>query len=272
LSDQLLEESVIEDVIVEEPTLEDDSTFVAVEETSLVELEPAESLEADDELNDTEVTSRDDSFAGTDDPVRMYLVQMGQIPLLNRAQEIASAREIERTRTLFRNTMLATDFILQGAIDLLDKVHRGKLRLDRTIEVSVTNTSEKKKIMKRLGPNLATLRHLVLQNTRDYRLAISRRERMSDRRLAWRRLIRRRNKAVRLIEELNLRTNRLQPLFDKLVSISRRLTQIKRLLREAPRDHLAGQTPSTELRRELHFLKRNMMLPNGTSPPVTCGW
>ncbi|MFM9115655.1 MAG: sigma-70 family RNA polymerase sigma factor [Planctomycetota bacterium] len=256
LTETLLEESSIEDVIVEEPTLEDDTTFVTTEESSIVELEPTESLEVDDELNDTEITSRDDSFAGTDDPVRMYLVQMGQIPLLNRAQEIASAREIERTRTLFRNMMLATDFILQGAIDLLDKVHRGKLRLDRTIEVSVTNTSEKKKIMKRLGPNLATLRHLMVQNNQDYRIAISRRERMSDRRLAWRRLIRRRNKAVRLIEELNLRTNRLQPLFDKLVAISRRQTQIKRLLREAPRDGLAVQTPPDELRRELHFLMR----------------
>jgi RNA polymerase primary sigma factor len=30
-----------------------------------------------------------------DDPVRMYLMQMGQIPLLNREQEVSIAREIE---------------------------------------------------------------------------------------------------------------------------------------------------------------------------------
>ena len=38
------------------------------------------------------------TLSATDDPVRMYLMQMGQIPLLNRAQEIASAKQIEKTR------------------------------------------------------------------------------------------------------------------------------------------------------------------------------
>ena len=40
--------------------------------------------------------------------------------------------------------MLASDFVLQGAVTLLEKVRDGELRLDRTIEVSVTNTAEKK--------------------------------------------------------------------------------------------------------------------------------
>ena len=37
--------------------------------------------------------------------------------------------------------MLASDYLLQGAVALLEKVRDGKLRLDRTIEVSVTNTA-----------------------------------------------------------------------------------------------------------------------------------
>src|SRR5215831_11455834 len=134
----------------------------------------------------------------TDDPVRMYLMQMGQIPLLNRAQEIASAKQIERTRLRYRHSMLATDYVLQGAVEALEKVRDGQLRLDRTIEVSVTNTSEKKRILKRIWPNLATLRHLLKQNNHDYRIAVSKKHPMRERRAAWRRLIRRRNKAVRL--------------------------------------------------------------------------
>ena len=64
----------------------------------------------DDELNAVqeesaeEILSEDDITDSTDDPVRMYLMQMGQIPLLNRLQEIASAREIERARTLDRKS------------------------------------------------------------------------------------------------------------------------------------------------------------------------
>ena len=117
--------------------------------------------------------------------------------------------------------MLATDYVLQGAVELLEKVRDGQLRLDRTIEVSVTNTTEKKRILKRIGPNLVTLRHLLKQNNQ--RLPHRRQQAATpcrERRAAWRRLIRRRNKAVRLVEEMNLRNNRLQPLFDKLADIA----------------------------------------------------
>ena len=64
--------------------------------------------------------------------------------------------------------MLATDFVLHGAISLLEKVQNGELRLDRTIEVSVTNTKEKKLILRRLKPNLETLRNLLLTNRDDF--------------------------------------------------------------------------------------------------------
>jgi hypothetical protein len=119
----------------------------------------------------------------TDDPVRMYLMQMGQIPLLARAQEISAAKDIEFTRRRYRHSMLATDYVLQGAVGLLEQVRDGKLRLDRTIEVSVTNTGEKKRIMLRIVPNVTTLRRLLLENHRDYHIAVSTRVPDNQRRL-----------------------------------------------------------------------------------------
>ena len=103
----------------------------------------------------------------------MYLMQMGEIPMLTRDLEIASAKAIEKTRTHFRRTLLGNDFVLQGAVELLEKVLNGELRLDRTIEISVTNTAEKKRTIKRLSPNLLTIKHLLRLNQRDYRLAVS---------------------------------------------------------------------------------------------------
>jgi RNA polymerase primary sigma factor len=192
----------------------------------------------------------------TDDPVRMYLMQMGQIPLLNRAQEIASAKQIERTRTRYRHCMLATDYVLQGAAEALEKVRDGQLRLDRTIEVSVTNTTEKKRIMKRIGPNVATLRHLLQQNHRDYHAAVSKRLPMRERRAAWKRLTRRRNKAVRLVEEMNLRNNRLQPLFEKLGEILLRKKTLKMQIREAKAAGTCCGRTAVELKKELCYLMR----------------
>jgi len=190
-----------------------------------------------------------------DDPVRMYLMQMGEISLLNREEEITSAKKIEKTRTRFRHSMLANDFVLEGAATLLQKVRDNQLRLDRTIEVSVTNTAEKKHILRRLGPNLETLLHLLKQNHADYRIAISRRQPLPARHEAWRRLVRRRNKAVRLVEELNLRTQRLQPLLERLAEIAMRM--------QALRTQIADYATSTdaqpqvaELRSELRYLMR----------------
>jgi RNA polymerase primary sigma factor len=192
----------------------------------------------------------------TDDPVRVYLMQMGEIPLLTRQQELNSAKRIEGTRTRYRNWMVATDFMLQGATKLLEQVRDGKLRLDRTIEVSVTNAAEKTAIMKRIVPNVQTLRHLLLRNHGDFHLAISRRADSATRKAAWIRLVRRRNKALRLIEEMNLRTNRLEPIFTKLVAICDRMQVLKQQYAIAKLEgHADGQTAS-EIRRELCQLMR----------------
>jgi RNA polymerase primary sigma factor len=196
---------------------------------------------------------RESTTESIDDPIRMYLTQMGATPLLSPREEIKAAMEIERTRRRFRSSLLASDFVLQHAIHALEKVRDGQLRLDRTIEVSVTNTSEKHAIMRRLVPNLATLRQLLILNHRDHHLAMVNRRPRSVRRAAWRRLVRRRHRAVRLVEELDLRTQRLQLILAKLGEISRRMDELQQQVRRGGGEHAGGRSVE-ELRAELHYL------------------
>ncbi|KAA1261265.1 RNA polymerase sigma factor SigA [Rubripirellula obstinata] len=212
----------------------------------------------DDAAGDDEQPRRRDEPGAdpTEDPVRMYLMQMGQIPLLTRDQEVSAAKQIERTRERYRKTMLATDFMLQGALKLLEQVRDKKLRLDRTIEVSVTNAVEKKAIMKRIVPNVRTLQHLLSLNKADYLTSINKKVPMRQRRAAWKNLVIRRNKAVRLIEEMNLRTNKLQPLFEKLRQASDRMQAIKASLNETDKPEIPGMPTEAELRSELRYLMR----------------
>ena len=65
----------------------------------------------------------------------------------------------------------------------------------------------------------------------------------------------RRRKAARLVEELELRTARLQPLMDKLIEISERMTVLMEQLRELRRVPGAGEQIE-KLRSELHYLMR----------------
>lgn len=217
-------------------------------------------VEIDEDLLDEEMSLWDEADGevvdATEDPVRMYLMQMGEIPLLTRQQEVTAAKQIELTRSDYRQWMLATDFMLQGATKLLEQVRDGKLRLDRTIEVSVTNATEKVAIMRRIGPNIKTLRHLLLRNHGDYYLAIDKSKPMVDRRNAWKRLVCRRNKAVRLVEEMNLRTNRLEPMFNKLITIQNQMATLKARIEEAKiAGHSDGSTVES-LMAEVRYLMR----------------
>ena len=203
-----------------------------------------------------ETTTRSESRNITDDPIRMYLMQMGEIPLLSRDEELSYAKEIEATRYDYRNTMLATNYMLQAAVSMLDKVLNGKLRLDRTIEVSVTNASGKEAVLKRLGPNLETIQELLKLNRRDFSEAIYKKNSKKKRHEAWRRMVIRRNKAVRLIEEMNLRTNKLQPAFKELCKIQNRMVSLKQQL-ECVEDGTADSwTDPDALKTELiHLIK-----------------
>ena len=100
-------------------------------------------LESDEELL---AAAEEEAETWSDDPVRMYLTQMGEIPLLTRDEEIRLAKAIEVTRRRFRTKLLECDYVMQFAYKILKRVHTGELPFDRTVQVSVTDKLEKDQI------------------------------------------------------------------------------------------------------------------------------
>jgi RNA polymerase primary sigma factor len=215
----------------------------------------------------------DDDESWSDDPVRMYLTQMGEIPLLTRQQEVTLARQIEITRARFRRKVLECDYVMQTAFKVLRRVHQGELPFDRTVQVSVTDQLEKVQILGRLPFNLRTLETLLKRNQHDYNIATSKSRPTAQRRAAWRRLGRRRRRAVRLVEELGLRTQRIEPMIKTLEEFSRRVDELKSRIEEhrrakgKPRQRepwvteyrnilRASQESPTSLRNRVRYLKQ----------------
>jgi len=186
-----------------------------------------EDAEPSEEQLSSLLAEAEENESWSDDPVRMYLTQMGEIPLLTRAEEITLARRIEATRAAFRRTLLECDYVMQMAFKTLQRVHTGEMPFDRTVQVSVTDRLEKDQILGRLPHNLRTVEVLLAQNRQDYRIATSKSQKAAARREAWQRLARRRRRAVRMIEELGLRTQRIEPMIRPIEEFSRRITELQ---------------------------------------------
>ena len=99
-----------------------------------------------DILNDTEVeafkarqeeteekevrTSQNDIL---DDPVRMYLKQMGQVPLLTREEEVAISKRIEKAELKTQNSLFSTALTLEFQNNIIQKLINREERFDRVI-------------------------------------------------------------------------------------------------------------------------------------------
>ncbi len=190
-----------------------------------------------------------------DDPLRLYLNQIGKIPLLTHKQEIALARKVEFGRRRFRRELLEITFVLDSAERTLQQVQDGELPFDRTVQVSVSDQLEKHQITGRMPHNLRTLTALREHNRADYRLAISRSGTPAQRRKAWQRLVRRRRRAARLVEELGLRMEHFELLWVRVEKLARRVKELSTWL--ARRSRRSATDPEmVKRKRELRRLLR----------------
>jgi len=202
---------------------------------------------------------------GSSDPIRMYLSQMSHIPLLTREEEIRLAKKIEITRKRFRRNLLRSFFALEATVKTLERVCAGELPFDRTIKVSLTERLTKEQVLARMPHNLPLLRHLMQKHRRDFAMLCSRKANAEDKAAARVRYLRRRDKMLILVEELSLRTRRVQPLVKQLEEMSQRMDELKTQLVEfrrtgAPVEKIAS------VRHEL----RQLMLHTLESPASLC--
>lgn len=76
--------------------------------------------------------SRADSSV-IDDPVRMYLKQMGQVPLLTREQEVEISKRIEEAEDHAKDLLHRFGFAPQAYFEMVDRLKTSRERFDRVI-------------------------------------------------------------------------------------------------------------------------------------------
>lgn len=200
-------------------------------------------LEEGDEYLDLE--SLAPSGDKTSDPVRMYLREMGTVPLLTREGEVEIAKRIERGQNAVMKAVSRCPVVIQEVIRLGQHVREGSVSV-RDVLASVENTAGEdidEQVQEEFcatTDEIARLHKRLLQS-RQKLIAVPRGSKPKQyRRLVWdlgRTLIR----IAGLIRSLKLQNRVLRDFIDKvrdaaeeLKALERELTRVQRQLEAAP--------------------------------------
>jgi len=170
----------------------------------------------------------EERFMPLDDPVKMYLKQMGSISLLTRENEIKLAKKIEEADTKFRIAVFATRFSRNEMLYFIDSILNNKLSLEEIVkeDIKVNHTSVIKKI-KRIAQQLRATRSA--------------------------------SRTAELLMQLNFITSVIEAIARKLIRLAK---EIERIGRQQKPDRLRKRAllkrlgePYPKIREQLKFIK-----------------
>jgi RNA polymerase primary sigma factor len=163
-----------------------------------------------------------------DDPIRLYLTQMGQIPLLSREEELRLASRIQIARKRFRTKVLESPVAVVEAIRILEDVKNGDLAFDRTLNADSSVDIPRIEVLERLPEVIGRLRQLVFDSHECFERLTSGRPGAQGRRRLRRQVKDNQRRCARLLEDMNLQTKKIKPMMEKLETLSRSLDKTGR--------------------------------------------
>ncbi len=98
-----------------------------------------------------------------EDPVKMYLKQMGQIPLLSRDEEVRLAKEIEEREEALRDEVYSTPLAKEAFLEIAKKLIDGELNVDDFVKGEVKNKEKEIKRIKKLYSKLSRIKRIDTQ-------------------------------------------------------------------------------------------------------------
>jgi RNA polymerase primary sigma factor len=114
---------------------------IDVIDASEVDRYKATATNTEEELSEEEKT--DAKLDILDDPVRMYLKQMGQVPLLTREQEVEISKRIEDAEAMVQRHLNRFGFTAREYLNLARKLEQGRERFDRVIQDKKIDSRDK---------------------------------------------------------------------------------------------------------------------------------
>ncbi len=256
--------SILEDMDIETVNVLEEGGSANIEEEGR---STAETGKQDEEVWGERVAAAGEPVTGdTSDPVRMYLQEMGNIPLLSREEEVAIAKEIEAGEQCIRQEIFSTPVALQYILSLGSRLKQDETEARRIFgdEEEDTDTAGKENqritlFLNRMGPlkRLAGEREKVAQASR-------RRSPVAERQKALKRLDALREKIRTSLDILPLGRRHITVVADKLKEVGTMLDKQERAIR---RQESALNCKASEILA----LERAFTAKNGKTRPRASG-
>ncbi|MFH1478531.1 MAG: RNA polymerase sigma factor RpoD [Candidatus Omnitrophota bacterium] len=138
--------------VISEPDIEKVFTILDNEKISIVDSE--------EEYKEKKKTSgvekvkpsseKRSEIVSIEDPVKMYLRQMGQIPLLTREEEIRLAKEIEKAEEDYKNIVLSSPHIKDSILALTNDILDRRINMEEVMKEEPTDIKKEEDTFKRI--------------------------------------------------------------------------------------------------------------------------
>ncbi|ADC89734.1 RNA polymerase, sigma 70 subunit, RpoD subfamily [Thermocrinis albus DSM 14484] len=160
------------------------------------------------------------------DPVRLYMREMGKIPLLTREEEIKYAKQIEMGRKIMRRGLLRTSFLIDRVLKDWANVCNGKLRVQdivdtvddsRTVEEYEESHEQLERYFMQKGLELAKAYKEALQ-WRDLYLQYGLSEYKKE-------YLKRHARMNRVLKDMKLKYSRFEKIADELLNLYNRYSK-----------------------------------------------
>ena len=179
-----------------------------------------------------------------DDPVRMYLSQMGEIPLLTREQEIELARRIEIYRDGFRRKVMTMPEAIRRGIQWVEEQKEVKEQQEKNAK-SHGSSPSRDDYLDRAANHLATLNRLVSHIS-----PMSEKVCGGDAEVRSEQLLRNRlTRAYRMLEEMELDAKTVIQVKDEMLDARRRVLRVRREIDQNKRKKGMVKEKEEELRK-----------------------
>jgi len=161
LPDGIVTPELLDEIVIRVRALE-----IEIVDAADVEAPVKRIMAADEE--DPVVEEREESSLDVlDDPVRMYLRQMGAVPLLTRHEEIDISKRIERAEESMLKCMEVIGFIAQEYLQLGEALMKGQEKFDRLVQDR--KIEDRDAYFKKLPATCEQVRETVAKATTQYR-------------------------------------------------------------------------------------------------------